>query len=586
MKRLSGTKRSEKYIPAVVIAAFLGALFGILESATIMHLNPLAQAGIEKLFFLCLTLIGYAALLMVISIFLVMILGRLGRDHLRWSIFSGFISGLLLLVCVAFSLGAFRDERRAEYPGPAMEDSGSTNLLIISIDTLRADHLGCYGNHQVLTPRIDELAEKGARFFNAFCQIPGTNPSHATAMTGLYPPMHGSRFNGIPIRPEIKTLAGLLKSRGYATAAFISCSAMEKEISGLQRGFDVYNQDLFPFHFNQQIYHLFPMKILRRIGLFPAAERKAERVNENAIPWLQSRGRSPFFLWVHYFDPHVLYDPPPPYDIMYTGGLKSDLNFDIALLKNIGESKINLSQDDVDYYRAKYCGEISYTDHSVGELLHTLEEKGLDRQTLVVLFADHGESLGEHEYYFFHGKYLYEPSLRVPLVMTRPDGIDPGVKIDRMVRLIDVAPTVLSLLNIPAPPDMQGRDLSPLLNRQDLPQEPAFGENSARFYYQAGQAIIPVYEDKLYSIRTEHWKYIEKEGGRFRELYDLKADHGEERNLASKHPNMVASLHQELEKYLRMIKNDDEVRAAEPAFDRDLLKKLEILGYIETRKKP
>jgi arylsulfatase A-like enzyme len=574
----------EKYLPAILIAVLSGVLIGVLESATIMHLNPLAQSAVEKLFFFLLTIIVYAALLAVVSVLVFKIFSLAGLNSLNWSVLSGIIPAALLMACAAYSLQAFKSDRAAAPAEGRGSGPEAMNLLMISIDTLRADHLGCYGNDSVLTPCLDRLAEKGALFSQAFCQIPGTNPSHATAMTGLYPPVHGSRFNGIPIRPETVTLAETLKKAGYATGAFISCSAMDKEISGLQKGFDTYNQDLFPSHLNQQIYHLFPMKIARRLGLFSSAERKGERVNESAIPWLRSRGSAPFFLWVHYFDPHVLYDPPPPYDVMYTGGLDSDLNFDIALLKNIGESKINLSREDVAYYRGKYCGEISYTDYCISVLLDELEKAGLAENTAVILFADHGESLGEHNYYFFHGKYLYEPSLRVPLLISWPGMPARGITIDRMVRLIDIAPTVLSLLGIPAPPGMQGRDLTPLIEGRELPQAPAYGENSARFYYQAGQAFIPVYEDKLYSIRTENWKYIEKEGGRFRELYDLKADYEEQRNLAPRHPEIVASLSRELAKYVDMGKTDPLAEQEEASFDRDLLKKLEILGYIETRK--
>jgi len=580
---MAGRSMTEKYLPAMIIAALIGALCGILESVTVMRLNPLEQSAIEKLFFFFSTLLIYSIVLMISGTMLNFILQKFGLSPIRSNVLSGFLPGCILLAGVLFSLHDFRAEKQVSLSARPAGNPEGTNVLLISIDTLRADHLGCYGNDRIVTPRIDRIAREGALFLNAYCQIPATNPSHASVMTGLYPFSHGSRFNGIPLEPHVKTLAHILKGRGYETAAFISCSAMEKSISGLQKGFDIYNQDLFPLPFNQQVYHLLPAKLARKCGWISSAERKAERVNECIMPWLDMRGQGPFFLWAHYFDPHTLYDPPSPYDHMYTGRMQSDKKFDIAFLKKIGENNAELSKEDVAFYRAKYSGEISYTDYYVGELLHALEARELDRNTLVILCADHGESLGEHEYYFFHGKYLYEPSLRVPLLFKFPGVIPAGQTIERMVRLIDVTPTVLALLDMEPPVEMQGQNLAPLFLDQSLPVAPSFGENAARFYYRPDQKISPNYEDKLYSIRTENWKYIERHGGGDRELYNLMEDQGEMRNLTARHPQMADDLSLELEKYLARMRSEAGNGQEGLEFDRDLFRRLEILGYIEKR---
>ena len=274
----------------------------------------------------------------------------------------------------------------------------SYNVLLITLDTTRADHLGCYGYKPAKTPNLDRLAREGVRFARTYCPAPLTLPAHASIMTGLYPVVHAVRNNGHYLPSGIRTLAEILKGKGYSTAAFVSSFSVDSRF-GLDRGFDVYD-DTFQSES--------PFKTQN-------AERRAEETFARFSRWLENNGKNRFFGWVHYYDPHVPYDPPSPYKEEFDGD--------------------------------PYDGEIAYMDQYVGAVLERLKEKGILERTIVVIAGDHGEGLGD-KVELGHGIFLYEETLRVPLILYSHAVFPRSQLIESQVRLIDVAPTILETIGL------------------------------------------------------------------------------------------------------------------------------------------
>ncbi len=345
------------------------------------------------------------------------------------------------------------------------------SLLLVTLDTVRADRLGCYGCDFAGTKTIDSVATCGVRFDQAFAQSPLTLPSHATIVTGLLPPTHRIRDNGAySLAPEVMTLAEVLESAGYHTAAFTGAFVLDSGF-GLAQGFQVYDDSL-------------PSR--GHAGVLQYAERRAGTVVDRAKAWLR-RASAPFFLWVHLYDPHVPYDPPSPYDSLFV----SD----------------------------PYQGEIAYADAQVGRLLASIRDRGLAQTCVVVVVSDHGEALGEHGE-STHGYFVYQETMRVPFVMAGP-GLPGGVRISSQVRLADVAPTVLDLLAIPSPSELDGQSLLPVVDGT-ASGLPSYGET---FYPCLSLGWSP-----LRSLRADGYTYIEAPTP---ELYHSEDDPGEVRNLAA-----------------------------------------------------
>jgi arylsulfatase A-like enzyme/Flp pilus assembly protein TadD len=297
------------------------------------------------------------------------------------------------------------------------------NVLLITIDTLRADHLGCYGDHEARTPEIDRLAAGGVVFENAVTVVPVTLPSHASIMTGAYPASHGVHNNGsYRLGDGATTLAGILHERGYRTAAVVAGYPLAARF-GLAQGFDSYDDRLPPERERQIGYREKPAADVSRAGL--------EFLDRTAGGSSAAGGQaSPFLLWLHFFDPHAPYAPPEPYVSQFAG--------------------------------RPYDGEIAYVDAEVGRVLERVRRPDLAANTLVVLMSDHGEGLGEHGEWT-HGVFLYDSTLRVPLLMSLPGTLPAGWRIGALARSIDVLPTVLGELHVPVPATVQGESLLPLI---------------------------------------------------------------------------------------------------------------------------
>ena len=356
--------------------------------------------------------------------------------------------------------------------GPlAAAPAARPNILLITVDTLRADHLGCYGATDVRTPAIDRLAARSAVFTRAFAHNPLTLPSHANILLGLTANAHGVHDNsGFIVREDFLTLAEWLKGQGYETGAFVGAFPVDSRF-GLVQGFDVYDDNYGTQGPTDMVF----------------VERKAEVVVAKASEWLQGR-TGPWFLWVHLFDPHQPYQPPEPF----------------------------LSQ----YPDRPYDGEIAYTDSALAKLFGRLDELKVADRTAVIFTADHGESLGEHGE-TTHGYFAYNATLRVPLILTLPGA--KAARIDGNAGHVDIFPTVCELLGGKAPAGLQGRSLLPLIKGKTRPVQPIYFE-ALTAYYNRGWAPL-----RGYILGDE--KYMESP---IPEVYDLGKDFGELENLAPK----------------------------------------------------
>ena len=330
--------------------------------------------------------------------------------------------------------------------GPPLE--GVPNVVLITVDTLRADHVSSYGYHLKTTPNIDRLASEGVRFDRAYSTIPLTGPSHFSIFTSRYPQEHGARINGVAVPENSKWLAlpQILRKFGYQNAAFVSAWPLTSRLTGLGRWFDHYDEDL------TRSYRVF------------TSTRFAEDVTPRTIAWLKSNSNKPFFLWVHYFDPHEPYH----------------LRERFAAPEKVGDPTAGLppqGPEMADRVR-RYDSEVGYMDHYVGQLIDSLDELGLRGNTLVALTADHGESLGEHGY-VGHGRRLSENVVRVPLIFRYPEKIKAGQVINENVSLLDLTPTVLDLTvadrikQEQVPISFAGMSLAPAMTSDEkLPQRP------------------------------------------------------------------------------------------------------------------
>lgn len=371
----------------------------------------------------------------------------------------------------------------------------SRNVILLVVDALRADYLSCYGNPKLISPHIDEFARSSSLFLNAFCPLPNTQPSLASIMTSLYPPSHGLRRQGVALSNKAVTLTEILRSQGWDTGAVVGASNLDT-IFGFSQGFQFYED------------HLGSKENLKvkKLDQRTRWQRKAKEVNEIVFRWLDKRNiEKPFFLMIHYFDPHAPYEPPAPYYRLYPPG-------------ETEESR----------WRAMYAGEVSYVDSQFGKLMKRLSSKDLLKDTLVILTADHGENLGEHNWQG-HSQRIHDEAVRIPLIVAGP-GIPQGKKFSQIVQSIDFAPTVLEFLNIP-PPDMyQGKSLFQVFQGKPL-REFAYLEIAKR--PDNFSKLTPdwqKYPEIQWGVRTMDEKLIWSSDGKH-EFYDLRNDPQEVNNI-------------------------------------------------------
>src|SRR3989449_3010226 len=394
----------------------------------------------------------------------------------------GRVARLCLSSVVVLSSCKSTDRRETESPDRLRR----LNVVVVTIDTLRPDHVQCYGYRHVETPTLDSLAQRGVLFDQAVAQTTLTPPSHASIFTGQYPTAHHVRNTGGFILPSSsRPLAKILQEQGWDTAAFIG-SAVLKKIFGFNLGFAVYD-DQMPKPGPEDEFREDP-------------ERRAGVVVDRAIQWLNAQSGKPFFLWVHLYDPHLPYDAPSPFRERYKDH--------------------------------PYDGEIAYTDRELGRLIGVVRAKA-PQNTIIAVLSDHGESLGEHGE-FTHGVFLYDSTLRIAFLMVGP-GIPAGLRIKQQVRTIDFLPTVLELMGGKAPAACQGSSLAPAFSGKDVSTEFSYAET-----------LFPKMNmgwAELRSIRTNRWKYIRAPKP---ELYDLVQDPNETTNVIRSHAPEVQKFEAQL----------------------------------------
>lgn len=359
------------------------------------------------------------------------------------------------------------------------------NVVLITIDASRADALSCYGHPRQTTPRIDALARKGVLFENAITPATSTLPSHCSILTGTTPPFHGVHADENYRLPQLNvTLAETLKAKGFATGAVVGSAALDA-MFGLTQGFDTYDDDF---------------------SSSPGGRRSAKSVTDAALKWLQTHAAQRMFLLINYQDPAAPYAPPETYRAQHDGNA--------------------------------YLGELSYTDAQIGRVVDKLDSLGLTDSTLLVVTGAHGEGAGKHSE-SWHGFFVYHDTTRVPLIVKAP-GPAMGTRIEEKVGLIDIVPTVLSLLRVTDAPSVHGSDLSPYLA----------GKKTAypgRYFYS--ESLLPTDNgcNALLAIEDQSWKYIQSKRP---ELYDLVRDPGETNNLFAEQPNRARALQKRLQEEL------------------------------------
>jgi arylsulfatase A-like enzyme/cytochrome c-type biogenesis protein CcmH/NrfG len=438
---------------------------------------------------------------------------------------------LFVLWLTASAMAATSAPARATTPSRA---SISPNVVLITLDTFRADRMGFLGSQHGLTPNLDALARQSVVFTRAYAQVPITTASHATILTGTYPQFHKVSDFGIPLAQDLPYAPAIFKKRGYRTAAFVGSLVLDpntRSAPGFDRGFDTFDAGYHRRRADESRYQ--------------AIERRGGEVVARALAWLSQHPRGPFFLWVHLYDAHDPYDPPEPYKSKYAS--------------------------------APYDGEIAYADSAVGKLLNQLRVRGLYDSAMIAVVADHGEALGEHGE-ATHGIFLYDETIHVPLLFKLPKERSAGKRIESRAQLVDVLPTILQTAGIAIPQQVQGESLLSLL-KTPVAKEGARSE-------QTTVLDRPAYSESDYPHRTFGWsslhafrtgKYLFIDAPR-KELYEESVDPKSEHNLSASSVAVANTLAGQLDAFRQKTKSAGE--APTVAADPELQEKLSALGYV------
>lgn len=405
-------------------------------------------------------------------------------------------------------------------------DINNMNIILFTIDTLRADHLECYGYNGVKTPQINRLANEGIIFKQNIVQAPLTLPSHSSILTGTHPLYHGIRDNGgFYLGEEHITLAEVLKNKGFSTAAFVAAFVLDSRW-GLNQGFDHY-------------YDNFDLTKYKSLSL-DTVQRRGDEVLEAVYDWLEKKHQQKFFAWIHLYDPHTPYDPPEPYKSQYEG-------------KQFG----------------LYDGEIAYVDKLIGEFRKFMEDRKLWEKTLIIFTSDHGESLGEHKENA-HGFFIYDSDIKVPLIIRFPGEKFQGSQIVEQVRSIDIMPTILNMIGEESPKKVQGKSLLPFILGKKT-------ENKLLAYSETYWPRFHFGWSELKSLRKDQYKFIDAPKP---ELYNIKEDPGEIHNLVNAKASLAHEMKRSLDTLVKKYSAEGIEKAGPKKIDNDSLEKLQALGYI------
>jgi arylsulfatase A-like enzyme len=433
------------------------------------------------------------------------------------------------------------------------------NLVLITIDTLRADHLGTYGYDRAHTPNIDAFARSAIQYNRALTVSNNTLPAHLSMLTGHHPQEIGVHRNGHKLPSGIPTLAALLRARGYETAAFVSASSLSSRLN-VDRGFDIYDED-------------FDIKEMDQV------QRRAEDTIRMAIRWLNQKRDRPFFLWVHLFDPHYPYTPPPPFDSLFGNDYRGPADGSMRYLLTVwgrGVPRVPTTRADRERLIDLYDGEIAYVDSSLHPLLSFFDLPEIRDNTAVVITADHGESLTEHNYLFDHGEFVYQPSIHIPFLLRFPGSmnVSPGTN-NSQVQVHDIFPTFLSLAGAHTQESISGRNLIPV-KKNEFPEVRSVSFSESCRPWSVERLNPNEYPNLRKAQSAVEWPfklivtpYLNK-----KELYNIETDKEELKDLSLDHPDIVQNLFAELKAF-----RHTKIQFSEP--DPENLEQLKALGYIE-----
>ncbi len=429
------------------------------------------------------------------------------------------------------------------------------NVLLLSVDAMRADHLGACGNDWIQTPSMDALASASAVSCSTYTQQPQTNPAIASIFTSLYPAVHGVRMHMVDrLGDQFPTLAEVMHNAGYRTSAIIPWTSLEPAFSGFHRGFQTYEafvQNEPPALKNPATAALAGIyrRVTDQVAMGSAVEAvlgmrqgteaeidgRADVTAQAAITWLANNGDQQFFLWVHFFDPHYPWTAPEPWDQLYDEGYEGRYNGDMSFVYEMRAGVFYPEPRDVQYLRALYASEVSYADHYIGQVLGYMARRGMLQNTIVVLTADHGEELGErgdswpNGDYWLHGDDLHSAGIQVPLIIHDPRSSRGHQLLSPPIQHIDLMPTILDLVGLTKPRGLQGESVVPLLNGTD--------DGDDRM------AFITLADDSQTSIvSAQGWKLIADRVSGSRELFFLPSDPNERTNLASSFPDRAIAM--------------------------------------------
>ena len=426
------------------------------------------------------------------------------------------------------------------------------NVILITVDALRADHLGVYGYRRPTSPHLDQFARDAIVFRHAYSHASATGPALGSLMTSHYPHETQLLWNEKhTLQAGVVTLAEILRARGYRTAAFVSNFTLRRS-SGFEQGFDVYDDRMEDSSTSAG-----------------GVQRIAPHVTQAAVNWLNDHYRERFFLWVHYMDPHGPYAPPPPYNTVFVQPPSKDMVLLPVHQTNSGRGGIPAYQQlgdhrDPDYYIAQYDGEIRFFDESFGTLLESISTLGLLQHSLIIVTADHGESLGEHHYYFTHPDFLYDGLLHVPLIVRFPGPCSPAKPIKYPVTHVDILPTILERVSIKTAQPLRGVNLLKPKAREIFAETPVGGQK--------------------YALEWEGWKLIlQQPSSRF---YDVHKNHSEQADLMGGNgmDEALAAHVAELQARLDAIRRLDALHLGHPlplSADEEVGTQFRALGYLQ-----
>jgi arylsulfatase A-like enzyme len=468
----------------------------------------------------------------------------------------GWIAAFAVLAGVGCRGGAGTADEAGGAPERAQAAGNRLNVLLITIDTLRADHMSLYGYSRETTPRLDALAKVGVTFDRAYTYWPKTRGSFVAMMTGRLAAGSGYGKTHPLLLDFNPTLAGLLKGAGYDTVAVVDNPNVAASL-GYAKGFGRYRETW-------------------EEEALPSEVDRARAITEDAVRFLQeARAERPFFLWLHYVNPHAPYTPPSPFDTRFLDeeALRGPAVPAVDGFNGGVSRPWEVPGRGLGYYVAQYDGEIAVTDAEVGRVLAALELSEVGERTLVILTSDHGESLGEHDYFFDHGQNLYDPSMRIPLVMAGP-GLAVGHRSEVLATTLDLVPTVLDAVKVSYPPGLDGRSLLGSGKGRPGPRRPRlFGQNDRNLLAWDGRF-------KIVATPTE-------EGADYA-LYDRERDPGETRDVGAQVADELRAQREALERFRTRIDAQTartrrlmHGRSGEERLSPEACEKLRAMGYIQ-----